>query len=180
MNAQTLVPAVFLFLFVLFFTYGKTEGSGLNINAVTPQGENYDQNSAIQLWPVGAILLGMIYLRQQYYNPRAIAVLVLAAVTLMCIYALTDSREAFKGFMTLVIAAIVVYNTPGAVDLQYAVPLIFTIAAVAYALYYFELRAWVDLLLSVALVGAIILLAKPTQFADSLAIFLASVVFASN
>ena len=180
MNAKSLVAAVFLFLFVLFFTYGKTEDSGLSIDAVTPRVGNDEPNAALQLWPVGAVLLGMIYLRQEYFNPRSVAVIAIAAVTLMCLYALTDSREAFKGLMTLAIAGIVVYNSAGAVDLQYAVPFIFALTAIAYLLFYFELRVWVDVLLSVVLVGSIILLAKPTRFADSLATLFAAVLFASN
>lgn len=177
MNAKSLTVAVFLFVFVLFFAYGRTEGSGIVVDAITPKSESKDESAVVQLWPIGAILLGLIYANQQLYNPRSIVLILLAGMALLCFYALTDSREAFKGLMSLVFAAIVVYNSAGAVDLNYAVPFIFGLAALAYLLFFFELKAYADLLVSAVLVSSIILLAKPKRFADSLAVLLGSVLF---
>lgn len=181
MKVLSTVSAAFLLLFILFFSLGRTANSGIRKDGVVPTEEKIwtpDELGA-QIWPLGALLLAMVYVRQQLYNTRAIALVFIAGITLLCLYTLSDSRQAFKGVMAIAIAIYIASYAPPGLEMNIAIPMIFTLVGLAFLALYWESQAYLDTMLSLAIVGSAIVLTRPKSFADSAAIFVASLVLVS-
>lgn len=168
-------------LFVLFFSVGRTENSGIRKDGVVPNEEKIwtPDELGVQIWPLGALLLAMVYIRQQLYNIRSVALVFIVGVALLCLYTLSDSRQAFKGLMAIAIAVYIASYAPPGLEMNIAVPIIFTLIGLAFLALYWESQAYLDTMLSLAIVGSAIVLTRPKSFADSAAIFVASLVFVS-
>lgn len=131
-----------------------------------------------ELWPLALLLLAMFYLKQDVYNPKSVALLVVALAVTASAYAFADARDLVQFLIVAFAVATIALNFSANPFLPYAIPWIFALGAAGYLFYYFDMVAQMRFVLALALISAVTVLSPPRNWLDSLTLLIAGTVFA--